>query len=298
MNILQISAPKSGSYWLHSILLQIFQKKEWPVHSFIQEQEIYRKAKDMDLSFNGQAGVDMMDVEEDGCYFRISSVFREKVEDVVKYADKTSLAWTHSTFCMNSLKVFPLFDKKVCIVRDPRDRALSSAKFAFTPYMQKHYPTSYNSPEEYLEGEYERLLDQWVWFTGNYMLHKEELDVHFVFYERLLEDFPAEFRSLLKYLEVELRENEQREIEEAVHFSSLKDKSPKHLNKGKYGKWLDQLDEARQETAIERAGSLMQWLNYPLKADEQQDRLPCFPDKVPEKELEELLGEMAWQELF
>ena len=298
MNILQISAPKSGSYWLHSILLQVFQKKEWPVHSFIQEQEIFGKAKDMELSFKGQAGVDMMDIEEDGSYFRISSVFREKITDVAKYADKTSLAWTHSTFCMNSFEVFPLFDKKVCIARDPRDRALSSAKFAFTPYMQKHYPTSYNSPEQYLKGEYERLLDQWVWFTGNYMLHKEELDVHFVFYERLLDDFPAEFKSLLKYLEVKLSEKEQREIEEAVHFSSLKDKSPKHLNKGKYGKWIDQLDEARQETAIERTGTLMQWLDYPLQADEQQDQLPSFPDDIRKKQLEKLLGNVSWHGLF
>jgi aryl sulfotransferase len=77
-------------------------------------------------------------------------------------------------------------------VRDPRDRALSSAKFAFTPYMQEHYPTEYASPEAYLEGEYERLLDQWVWYTANYLLYRKKLDIHFVFYERLLEGFPGE----------------------------------------------------------------------------------------------------------
>ncbi|NJM16702.1 MAG: sulfotransferase domain-containing protein, partial [Bacteroidales bacterium] len=36
--------------------------------------------------------------------------------------------------------VFPKFDKIVYIVRDPRDVALSMARFQFTPYMQTYYP--------------------------------------------------------------------------------------------------------------------------------------------------------------
>lgn len=298
MNILQISAPKSGSYWLHTILLQILQKKGLPTHSFIQEQDIYQSVKDTDLSFEGQAGVDMMDIEDDGCYYRISSIFREKIDNPATYAKKTSLAWTHSTLCTTSFNVFSLFDKKICIVRDPRDRALSSARFAFTPYMQKHYPSPYSSPEEFMEKEYERLLERWVWFVGNYLLHKEELDIHFVFYERLLHDFSNELGFLLSYLDISLSQKEQQKIAEAVTFSSMKSKSPKHLNKGKYGKWAQQLDEHQKELAIEKAGDIMQWLNYPLDLAERENGLPSLPSALPQEELKARLGRIGWNELY
>ena len=298
MNILQISAPKSGSYWLHTILLQILQKKGLPTRSFIQKQDIFKKYKDAGLSFEGQAGVDMIDIEDDGCYYRISSVYKDQIEDPASYAKETSLAWTHSTLCTTSFNVFPLFDKKICIVRDPRDRALSSAKFAFTPYMQKHYPSPYSSPEDFMENEYGRLLARWVWFVGNYLLHKEELDIHFVFYERLLHDFPNELESLLSYLGQSLTQKEQQEIAEAVTFSSMKSKSPKHLNKGKYGKWAQQMDDRQKELAIEKAGKLMKVLNYPIHEDGDQGVLPFLPPALPKEDLKIRLGKIEWDELY
>ncbi|MDT0689341.1 sulfotransferase domain-containing protein [Salegentibacter sp. F188] len=298
MNILQISAPKSGSYWLHTILHQILQKKDIPMKSFIQQQEIYQHAKNLELSFKDQAAVDMMDIEQDDCYYRISSVFREKLPDPAAYANSTSLAWTHSTLCTMSFDILPLFTKRICIVRDPRDRALSAAKFAFTPYMKKHYPSPYSSPEEFIQNEYANLLERWVWFYGNYLLHKEELDIHIVFYERLLHDFPAELKSLLNYLQVSLSEEQQKEIEEAVTFSNMKNKSPKHLNKGKFGKWMEQLSEEQKKLAIEKAGGLMQHLNYPLKIIEGQEKLPSLTSDIPQNKLKEMLQDISWYELY
>lgn len=162
-------------------------------------------------------------------------------------------------------------------MRDPRDRALSVAKFAFTPYMQKYYPTSYANSEEYMQHEYEKLLDQWVWFVGNYLLHKKELNIQFIFYERLLHDFPAELNSLLKYLEIPLSQKQQQEIADAVTFSNMKNKSPEHLPKGRSGKWIDQLNQNQKDLVIEKAGILMQWLNYPLIPNEAENYLPCLP---------------------
>ena len=149
MNILQISAPKTGSYWLNTILKEILEKKGIDLDSFIKDQPVYEELNQRELSFEGQAGVDMMDIEDPGCYYRVSSLFREPITDLQEYSKNTTLAWTHSTYCSKSSEVFSLFDKRICIVRDPRDRALSSAKFAFTPYMQEHYPTHYSSPHNF-----------------------------------------------------------------------------------------------------------------------------------------------------
>ena len=296
LNILQISAPKTGSFWLNTILNNVLSIKGIPVESFIQQQPEYEELRKLELSFEGQAGVDMIDIQDDGCFFRVSSVLKKPIEDLEAYSRTSTLAWTHSTFCSRTAEVFSLFDKKICIVRDPRDRALSSAKFAFTDYMQKFRPTPYSSPEDFLAHEYERLLEQWVWFYGNYLLHKKELDVHFVFYERLLEDFSPEFELLLNYLEIDLSAEEKGQIEKTVSFSSMKADSPGHLQKGRSRKWVDQLTVAQQQKAIDIAGPLMGILNYPLVPE--QKVLPAVPREDRQKDLQILLSQIEWQGLF
>lgn len=298
MNILQISAPKSGSYWLHSILSLVLYRTGIKTTSFIQQQPVFQKVQHIPLSFKGQAGVDMIDIEAEGCSYRISSIFREIIKDLDQYVNSTSLAWTHSSFCTTSSDVLPLFDKRICIVRDPRDRALSSARFAFTSYMKEHYPSSYHNPNAYLKGEYERLLEQWVWHTGNYLLHKDELDIHFIFYERLLLDFDQELDDLLKYLEISLPQEAREEIARKVHFSNMKDKSPHHLQKGQYGKWISQLSVSQKEIARETTGELLQMLNYAVESQPTQKQLPKLPENPDGQILRRMLEQIQWQELY
>ncbi|MEX2396010.1 MAG: sulfotransferase domain-containing protein, partial [Balneolales bacterium] len=275
MNILQISVPKSGSYWLYTILIQILEKKGIKPNSFIRHQPEYVRLKDQPLSFEGQPGVDMLDIEDEGCYYRISSVVKKRLTDLNHYIKSSSVVWTHSSFCTNSFEAFPLFDKKIYIVRDPRDRALSSARFAFNPYMQQYYPSVYSSPDEYLMNEYERLLEQWVWHVGNYLLYKDELDIHFIFYERLLLDFERELQSLLNYLEITLSKEQQEEISRSVTFLAMKRISPKHLQTGKYENWDHHLSTSQKELTVSKAGRLMQLLNFPLV--EGQTNNPSVP---------------------
>lgn len=296
MNILQVSPPKAGSFWLHTILKNILDHKDLPVSSYIQQHPQFEQLKQKKLSFKEQAGVDMLDIEEVGNYSRVSSIFREKLTDVAKYSSRATLAWTHSTYCSKTPEVFQHFQKKVIIVRDPRDRALSAARFAFTPYMQEHYPSPYASPEEFLHAEYERLLEQWVWFYGNYLLHHKQLDLHFIFYERLLKDFQKELDDLLDYLQLSLTASEKTEIEETVSFSSMKEKSPRHLQKGKRRKWVDQLSEEQHQKAVEKAGFLMNLFGYSLTASEKS--LPHFPHKISKDHLLDRLEKIDWRKLY
>ena len=297
MNILQISSPKSGSFWLNTILTKTLQKKGLDISYFIKQQPEYEDIKNEDLSFKGQAGTDMLDIEEEGAFYRVSSLLKEPVPSLREYSEKATLAWTHSTWCTKTPHVFTFFDRKLCIVRDPRDTALSAAKFAFTPYMQQHYPSPYNSTEEFLEGEYERLLEQWVWFYGNYLLHSSELDLHFIFYENLLRRFPKEYNSLLKYLDIELSPEDQKQIQEEVAFSSMKEESPQHLQKGKSRKWVDQLTINQIEQASVKAGALMRIFGYALTPGEG-DKLPATPKDIPKQELQDILQKINWRILY
>lgn len=297
MNILQVSAPKAGSFWLNTILKKILEKKGQTVSHYIRSQPEYERLKQKKLSFKGQAGVDMMDVEEDAVYYRVSSLFKEKITNLEEYSKQADLAWTHSTWCNRTPQVFAFFDRKVCIVRDPRDTALSAAKFAFTPYMQEHYPTSYKSVEEFFSAEYVLLLEQWVWFYGNYLLQKEALDLHFVFYENLLNDFSSELNSLLTYLDISLTPEEKLEIENAVSFSSMKKESPRHLQKGKSRKWVEKFSSEEIETASAKAGDLMKIFGYPLTSEEAVQSL-SVPKELPKQQLREILEKIEWKSLY
>jgi aryl sulfotransferase len=297
MNILQVSPPKAGSFWLHTILKNILEHKNIPVSSYIEQQPVFEELEQEKLSFKEQAGVDMLDIEEEGNFCRVSSIYREEIKDLSNYSSKATLAWTHSTYCSTTHNVFEHFEKKVIIVRDPRDRALSAARFAFTPYMKEHYPSPYTSPEDFLNGEYERLLEQWVWFYGNYLLHQKELDLHFVFYERLLKDFQSELDDLLNYLQLDLTASEKAEVEKAVSFSNMKKKSPRHLQKGKRRKWVEQLSNKQKDLALNKAGFLLKLFDYPLSAPEEYS-IPGFPEKIPKKELLNRLQQIDWRELY
>lgn len=162
--------------------------------------------------------------------------------------------------------------------------------------MQEHYPSPYTSPQQYLDGEYERLLEQWVWFYGNYLLHHEKLDLHFIFYERLLKDFQNELGKLVEYLELDLTGSEKAEIEETVSFSNMKEESPRHLQKGKSRKWVDQFSEEQQQKAVEKAGFLMDLLGYSLTASENS--LPHFPHEVSKDQLLNRLEKIDWRRLY
>lgn len=297
MNILQVSAPKSGSFWLNTVLKKTLERAGEDISYFIKTRPEYQILKHKKLSFKDQAGTDMLDIEGDGVFFRVSSLLKEPVPNITDYSKKATLAWTHSTWCQKTPEVFTFFDRRVCIVRDPRDTALSAAKFAFTPYMQEHYPSSYKSVEEFFSAEYENLLEQWVWFYGNYLLHSSDVKLHFVFYENLLKSFPKEYDSLLKYLELELPAQEKQKIESEVSFSSMKEESPRHLRKGKSRKWVDQLSIEEIEKASIKAGALMRIFGYPLTPGEG-DKLPAIPRKIPKKELQSILEKIDWKKLY
>lgn len=297
MNILQVSAPKSGSFWLNTILKSTLRIKNIPVTYYIRKTPEYEKLRQENLSFKDQAGTDMLDIQDEGVFFRVSSLLKEPIHGLDTYSKEATLAWTHSTWCSKTTEVFSFFDRKVCIVRDPRDTALSAAKFAFTPYMQKHYPTTYPTAEAFFAAEYQRLLKQWVWFYGNYLLKSEELDMHFVFYENLLHDFPAEYNSLLHYLGLSLTSEEKDEIAEAVSFTSMKEDSPRHLQKGKSRKWVEKFSSEEITKASEIAGPLMRIFGYPLTPDSGHTS-PAVPESIPKKELLEILENIDWRNLY
>ena len=283
MKILQAGYPKSGNYWFYKILKNVFTEAGINRKSFIQNHPVYPIAKTWELSYPEQADIDMIDILYTGVFFRISSVFRRKIDNPEQYVSKCSHVWTHANYCERSKSVFRLFDKVIYIIRDPRDMILSTVKFAFTPYMQKYYPTPYKTPEEYLNNEIINLTRHWSNHVLEYLINARS--VYYIFYENLLLNFDKELNNLLQFLDLELSKDQQEKIKMNTSFQSMKASSPNHVRKAKLYGWKDKLDGDYKAIIKEYAGPLLQLLHYPLYDDD--DQLPFLSPDTSESDFRE-----------
>lgn len=297
MRILQAGIAKSGNFWLYRILRSIAQHGGLEQRSWIQNQPIYELAKTWDLSTKEQADSDVLDIEPHQCYYRISSIFRMPIEDIDEYIRQCSHVWTHSAFCDRSLRVLPKFDKVVYIVRDPRDVAISTSRFAFTPYMKKHYPQREPSAEVLLRSTLAAVMGQWAEHVGGYLKHREDLQIHVVFYERLLQSFDTEFSSLLEYLDIDLNDEAVERIKHEVDFATMKNENPRHVRKGKAYQWVHALTRAQKKQAARIAGSMLKILNYPV-SEYQTGSMPCVPTHLTSRQIDKAVGRASRRALM
>src|SRR5690625_7507293 len=92
----------------------------------------------------------MIDITDLQTSYRISSIFRMPIDSMKDYVSKTGHVWTHSPICKTSNEVLRYFDKKIYIIRDPRDRALSTANYHCSPYMLQCIHQPIKDSEGYL----------------------------------------------------------------------------------------------------------------------------------------------------
>lgn len=262
MKILQAGAPKCGNFWLYQIIQQILSRAGKSHSTFIQKQPIYELAKEWDLNYPSQASIDVLDITDLQCRYRISSIFSMPIGSLEEYVSQTDHVWTHSPVCKRSPQVFEQFDKKIYIIRDPRDRAISAANYYCSPYMLKYYPQKERDPARYLEKHFDALLLEWVWHVYDHVRYRKKYEIHVIFYEDLLSDFQNTLSGILKYLGVELDSVQQLELEEAVSFKTLKKENPKHLKKGTSRYWEHHLTPDQKEHAEVLAGPLLRFLGY------------------------------------
>ncbi|WP_161887887.1 sulfotransferase domain-containing protein [Pontibacter russatus] len=288
MKILQGGAPKCGNFWLYQIIQHILTQTGQPPQSFIQRQPIYELARTWDLNYPSQASIDVLDITDLQYSYRISSIFRMPVEDIEAYLSRTGHIWTHSPICKRSPQLLSLVDKKVYIVRDPRDRAISASKYYTSDYMLKYYPQEERDAKRFLEKNFEQLLLEWVWHVYDHLRLSRQHNIHICFYEGFLLDFQEELARLLAYLGVDMSEAQRVALQEAVRFDTLRKKNPKHLKKGQSGYWMDQLTEEQAAKADIIAGPLIRFLNYPSGPNEPM----TYCNQLPHGDFERLKQEI------
>ncbi len=282
MQILQCGIAKSGNFWLYKILSHILEKANVEEKSFIKSQPIHKIAQSWSLSFPEQVNINYLDITENALFYRMSNIFVYPIDDIDDYIDRCNVVWTHSQFCSKSKEVFPKFNKRIYIIRDPRDVAISWSNFVFTPYKKRHYPfqtVNDTNPQQYLNNHLTQIISDWVNHVGKYLKYQDELGIYFVFYERLLHNFDEELQKILNYLELELKPRDIDDIKNKVDFNTMKPENENHLRKGKTGQWLEILSEEQNQQTLNLAKPLLQILNYPINREET---LPQLTQRLPE----------------
>ncbi len=275
--VLQGGFPKSGNFWLYNLLQSIRRHGGLESPSFIRNHPIHPLARTWSLSHADQADIDAISIEQGGCSFRISGVFKEPITDIDAYLRQCSHVWTHSRICERSLDVLPRFDKVVYIVRDPRDVVNSVSHYVFTPHFRDNYPAHHEtSPETFRAVVLDQMLRDWVEHVGGHLRHRQRLGIHFVFYERLLHEFRSELAKLLGYLELDLDESAVASIEHEVAFATMSKANPSHVRRGRSGEWEHTLSDAQKRTSERIAGPMLGLLGYA-----GQGSLPYVPGHDP-----------------
>ena len=271
MNLLQCGVPKSGNFWLYKIIQEILNRSGYDTTSFICRQPIYSLAKTWELNFPEQAKIDVLDVTDLQYSYRISSIFKMPIDDIQEYATLSPHVWSHSPVCKRTGELLNCFDKKIYIIRDPRDRVISASKYYCSPYMLKYFPQEETDPPQFLNKNFDKLIHEWVWHVFDYLRLSRTYGIHIAFYEGFLMDFQQEVDKLLQYLEIEMSASEREALEETVTFQKMKQKNPKHLKKGESGYWKERLTDWQVARAEIIAGPLIRHLNYPSEKHQPMD---------------------------
>ena len=264
MKILQSGYAKSGNFWLYKIINLILEESEIEKFSYIKNHPSYKKLSLEKLSYKNQVDIDNILIENGTVFSVISTILKEEILDTDTFLTQTTHVWTHSTWEDNSEEIYNKFDKIIYVVRDPRDVAISMSKFHFTDYGKKYLVSKEKDPEQYLSNRFPGILISWVKHVGYHLMYREKHNIHFIFYENLLNDFDSEFRKLLVYLDLELDQKQINNIKNKVLFKNMNKENPSHVRKGKAGKWISELDLQKKKQAKKITFKLLKILNYSI----------------------------------
>lgn len=270
------SYPKSGNTWLRMLLASYqYDLSKYYINSKIDDTTIdtskgyYQMACPANVSKLSKA--DILHLRPTAL---LNKVFLNKTDKVYI---KTHMA----NVTIDGFKLIPHFEYNkagVCIIRDPRDVAISWAN---------HYTASIDDSIEGFKsrkviiGSKDNNLTSYpiAWDTFvNSWADEERFPVKVIRYEDLLADPKNTLTSVLELLDFDIEEERVEKAIKACEFSSLKkqeeeenfieyefieeDKKFTFFNKGTAGTWKDILTKEQNESIIEIFGETMEKYGY------------------------------------
>lgn len=237
MKVLQVSFPKTGSYWVYNILKEIRCRSGLPWSSHIERDPIGEIARTWDLSFRNQFEVDVIDFEERFIRYRIANIYQMPIEHWANYIKDVSIGWSHSGYKEKYLPNYRDFDRHVYVCRDPRATFASMARFMFTPYRQKYFGTIDAAPIDYMRRAWLPFCFQWWDHVSSAHQMARSLDLHIVAYEKLRASPQAGLRELVTYLGFDMADESLNDILVATDSETARRRDPGHVQKAQGKGW-------------------------------------------------------------
>lgn len=283
LHILQNGIPRSGNVWLGHLIRDLLTEAGIPIRQHLHGHPVADALAGEDLGIAGIQHTDFIQISPLRCFYTILENFRWPIADLDAYVASSTHVATHSLWSTASAEVYRRFSHRIYILRDPRDTAISFARFLFTPYNRLHMPTAHADPQRFLDAELQNLTQAWTKHVAAHWRKRAEQDIHWLRYERLVLEPMAELTRLAEYLGLGLCTDAVRRVAERNAFAALKERQPQHLFKGRWGQWREDLrtSQVRQVQAI--AGPLLRELGYPLGLEDADDwRPPPLPGSDPD----------------
>jgi len=231
---------------------------------FLPTQPISSALEGVELGVRQVHEHDFIDITPLRTFYTVLDVFRWPIENWHDYLSRTNHVATHSAWNAGSDSVYKRFSHLIYIVRDPRDMALSFARFACTPFNRSHRPHPFDGPKEFLEANFSQLLRAWLTHVRSHLAKLRSYNAHIVFYEHLVAHPHVELARLANFLALRLSEAM---IEQVVNGNSLErvaSRQPDHTNKGVWGGWQTALSRRQIRQADDIAGPVLLALGYPV----------------------------------
>ncbi len=284
--LLVLGYPKCGNVWLRGLLSDLLKAGGIGFRQVMTDHPMAPVLESMDLGIKDQARQDQIRFEPLRAYQDIPGVFSWAIPDIHAYAAATSMAHSHSLWRPETDGLIRAFSHRVLIVRDPRDVAVSWARWMFTPFNRLHRPTRHMTPEALLAADLPLRVTEWAVHQRSWLMETAaDLSTHVVFYEHLMDDAPRELARIARYLGLEVEEKLLAEVAARHALGEMKRKQPHHVFRGGWGGWLEHLDDRQIHMAQRQCGAVMKILGYPLN---RADSVGWTPERLraPERMME------------
>lgn len=276
MSIFQAGVPRSGNLWIYRMIQNMYRVREIQTKSLARD---FREniAKIGYLEPNKTYAHDVLSIKPEGSFWEPTHQSYVQIHDFDQYLASCTHIWTHQPYCEEHSELYPKFDKIINIVRDPRDVLISNSKYLFTERTKGFRPREdeEEDSQKYIEKGHFKRVHGWIRHVGSYLKHYNELDMHFVFYERFLANFDEEFEKLRIFLGFDLTQDQILQVKEAVSFKTMHQEKPEHVRKGKSGQWEDSLTEAQIQNIKAVGSPFLQYLGYGV--EQKLETLPDLP---------------------
>ncbi len=303
MNILQNGIPKSGNGWVYNILHQCLIEGDVTINNYISNQPIFQLAQSWPDPLPDQSTIDTIHFKGNKIDYGIGRIFRFPITDWESYLEQATHIWNHDQYRLRMREHLKDISHLIYIIRDPRDASISHSHFIFTDHIKWINLNITEDAHTFMKRRFFYMVRRWSEHVGSWLTAAQhpDLNIHFVFYERLLHDFDNELDRLITFLGLDISAEARARVKAETTFESMKRKYPNHLRRGTSLEWVETLTKLQKKESVAMISKMLTLLNYPLAAPEKgQHPTPYIPANISQADIAEALldtSRLTWREM-